>query len=1473
MDLESTQNNAVAKLPLLKQESGNSFKPVARVTTKADNTSTSTISSAVTAEERIQKKNDIKAKSILMMALPNEHLLTFNQYKDATTLLEAIEVRFGGNDATKKTQKTLLKQTYENFNASSSESLDSIFNMLQKLVSQLSILGKNISQEDLNLKFLRSLPAEWNTRVVVWRNKLDLESISIDDLYNNFKIVEQELVLLGTPVSAASINDNVASLSDAIVYAFLANQPSGSHFLQRTGKKITINGSDTVGFDKTKVECFNCHKLGNFARECRNPRSQESMPKSYDQGRSRESKSIFKGDTVDKVSDCDEDESVTKVSKSDNIQHKPEQANKPRNVRQNHRNVLIVDMLLRHMTGNKSLISQNYQDFDGRIFVLFAGSSKDVKIQGKVIKLELEIWTLRMCTCENNFSLILLQCPPDVLHVTKNKNSVLFTETECLILSPDFKLRDENQVMLKIPRKDNMYSFDLKNIVLSKGLTCLIAKATNDESKLWHTRLGHLNFKTLNKLVKGNLVRGLPSKTFENDHTCVACQKGKQHKATNRTNSNAGIETNSDAGQAGKDKVSDQEYILLPLMHTSSYVPSSPEEDVSSPNDDAADKKTEQESAKEEAQILIDAVNQEKEATKHSDDVKNQFEAEYNKHLFKGSDTRTSSTNSFNTVNNLIYIASTSRTFYPAGSSSGPPLISFDGSLPALDDESGFEANAMKASFQLAINVSDLVDLPDGKKAIGTKWVYRNKKDQRGVVIRNKARLVAQGHRQEEGINYDEVFAPVARIEAISQPPGFMDPVFPNKVYKVEKDCMVFIKLLELDDIIFGSTNKSFSTEFEQLMHKRFQMSSMGELTFFLGLQVEQRKDGIFLSQDKYVYDILKKFGFFSVKTTSTPIETHKSLATNAAELDVDVHLYRSMIGSLMYITSSRPDIMFVVCACSRFQVTPKASHMHAVKRIFRYLKGQPTLGLWYPKDSPLDLIAYSDSDYAGASIDREHLLVGFLASFFNCFYGYNFMMTKDSHDNGALKVSFRTIDFDVQFSSLLLDLVDTAGYHFVLLVQTFILLGSVSTAVYIWIGDIKNWLVKSKKLLGIKSSHPLIVDSLLKTIWLSMHHVIVINHWLFQGKRQLYWQSATVETINDGEQQITVIVDEHNFAITEASVRRHLQLADVDGISSMPNTKFFENLSRMGKNNIYFAHDSPLPGGYTPRSVEGSMKLTELTDLCTKLVDRVTSLETELTKTKQLYRKAITKLVKKVKHLEDKLKSPKARRNARIVFSDEKIWSQRLLPNRARAWEVSHCRQKILAEASTEKIKTYKKREESIDEEVARKVQEEEQVKAMEQQEQERLNLEAAKEYKLDLSAGYRGLLQREDLDTLWRLVKEKFTSAEPVEDMEKHYGVIHHVSSTRGHDIFMLIEKDYPLTTSVIELMLGRTLQVEEYRAARGERKSYIYSVDRHGQASLVAHSASSEQVPHLLSHFHLHSALHHLIPLLELDPNLLA
>ncbi|GJW11223.1 uncharacterized mitochondrial protein-like protein [Tanacetum coccineum] len=193
----------------------------------------------------------------------------------------------------------------------------------------------------------------------------------------------------------------------------------------------------------------------------------------------------------------------------------------------------------------------------------------------------------------------------------------------------------------------------------------------------------------------------------------------------------------------------------------------------------------------------------------------------------------------------------------------------------------------------------------------------------------------------------------------------------------VEKDYpltrgLLTLMLFYVDDIIFGSTKKELCIAFKKLMHEKFQISFMGELTFFLELQVKQKKDGIFISQDKYVDEILKKFRFTEIKTSSTPMETQKPLLKDENGKEVDVYMYRSIIDSLMYLTSLRPNIMFVVCACARYQANPKASHLSAMKRIFRYLKGQLKLGLWYPKDSPFDLVAYTDSDYAGASLDRK---------------------------------------------------------------------------------------------------------------------------------------------------------------------------------------------------------------------------------------------------------------------------------------------------------------------------------------------------------------------------------------------------------------------------------------------------------------------------------------------------------------------
>ncbi|GJS94351.1 putative ribonuclease H-like domain-containing protein [Tanacetum coccineum] len=1234
-------------------------------------------------------------------------------------------------------------------------------------------------------------------------------------------------------------------------------------FYKKTGRKLQFYAKKPVGFDKTKVECYNCHKTWHFARECKIKENQDNMKRDAwnsgtkdgsRTGKKEDSKALvtIDGEGVDWSNQSeDEDYALMACNSSDTdtesvfMNKESDLENQPlydrlayitdgmhavpppmtgnympsgpdielvllgdkgklllspqQVVIGDHKETTgtispntIVDPILeidyphralknkgivdsgcsRHMTGNKAYLAE-FQDFNGGP-VAFGGSKGYITGKGKI-----------------------------------KTEQVLFTDSECLVLSPEFKLPDENQVLLKIPRQNNMYSFNLENIVPSGGLACLIAKATTDESNKWHRRLGHVNFKNLNKLVKRNLVRGLPSKIFQNDHTCVACQKGKQHKASCKAKAVSSInlslqllhmdlfgptsvrslnhktyclvitddfsrfswvfflrtkdETSailkdfirqienqlnqkvktirSDNGTEFKNNdvielcgskgikreysnartpqqngvaerknrtlieaartmladsflpntfwaeaVSTACYVLnrvlvtkphnktpyelltgkIPIIsyirpfgchvtilntidHLGKFAGKSDEgflvgyslqskafrvynletkrveenlhitflenkpnvagkgptwlfdldyltdsmnyHPVRSENQanlhagqqeanqnagttdtfDALDSKKEDESAQDCFVLPIwpsYSLTITPEANEEAEALRKKFEQETENLVLKEGAAQASSTNIFSTVStptkasstnlvNTVSIPVSTASPYEGLSLSDPTNPEEDDSeIPPLEDiyqnstdgiftTSSYDDEGAVADFttlETVVNVSPiptsrihsshptalilgdpnsavqtrsklhkssgahafvsyvqkqrrnnhkdfqhclfacflsqhepkkisealedeswvdamqeellqfkiqkvwvLVDLPYGKKAIGTKWVYRNKKDERGVVVRNKARLVAQGHRQEEGIDYDEVFAPVARIEAIriflafasymgfivyqmdvksaflygkideevyvSQPPGFLDPKYPQKVYKVVKalyglhqaprawyatlstfllkngyrrgtiDKTLFIKKdkhdiilvqVYVDDIIFGSTKKSWCDEFEALMKSKFQMSSMGELTFFLGLQVKQKADGIFISQDKYVAEILKKFDFANVKTASTPIETQKPLVKDEEASDVDVHLYRSMIGSLMYLTASRPDIMFAVCACSRFQVTPKSSHLSAVKRIFRYLKGKPKLGLWYPRVSSFDLESYSDSDYAGANLDRK---------------------------------------------------------------------------------------------------------------------------------------------------------------------------------------------------------------------------------------------------------------------------------------------------------------------------------------------------------------------------------------------------------------------------------------------------------------------------------------------------------------------
>ncbi|GJT50587.1 ribonuclease H-like domain-containing protein [Tanacetum coccineum] len=302
-----------------------------------------TVMPITSTEDKAQRRLEVNARSTLMMGIPNEHQLKFNSIKDAKKLLEAVEKRFGGNATTRKTQRNLLKQQYENFTAPSSEMLDQTFDRLQKLVSQLELLDEKLSQEDVNQKLLRSLSPEWNTHAVVWRNKADLDTMSMDDLYNNLKVYEPEVKGMSSSSSStqnmafvSSSNNNTSStneavntahgvstastqvnaanstnidnLSDAVICAFFASQPNSPQlvhedlqqihpddmeemdlrwqmamltirarrFLKNTRRKLTVNGNETISFDKSKVECYNYHKRGHFVRECGAPRNQDN---------------------------------------------------------------------------------------------------------------------------------------------------------------------------------------------------------------------------------------------------------------------------------------------------------------------------------------------------------------------------------------------------------------------------------------------------------------------------------------------------------------------------------------------------------------------------------------------------------------------------------------------------------------------------------------------------------------------------------------------------------------------------------------------------------------------------------------------------------------------------------------------------------------------------------------------------------------------------------------------------------------------------------------------------------------------------------------------------------------------------------------------------------------------------------------------------------------------------------------------
>nr|GEW80139.1 hypothetical protein [Tanacetum cinerariifolium] len=646
-----------------------------------------------------------------------------------------------------------------------------------------------------------------------------------------------------------------------------------------------------------------------------------------------------------------------------------------------------------------------------------------------------------------------------------------FVYTKCIVLSSDLKLPDENHVLLRVSRENNLYNVDLKNIVPSGYLTCLFTKATLDESNLWYRRLGQINFKTMNKLVKGNLVRGLPSKVFENNHTCVACKKGKQHRASysllpipfwtkavntacyvqnrvlvskphnktpyelllgrtpsigfmrpfsfpmtilntldplgifdgkadegflvgyserskavrvfnsktriiqetlhinflenrhnvvrsgptwlfdidtltksmsyqpvlagNQPNPSACIQKHFDTNKVGEGNV--QQYVLFTLWSSGSKDPQNTDDDTT----------FEVKEPESEVHVSLSSSAKKK---KHDDKTKREGKCKSSVEL---------STRFRNLSDEFEYFSDNSINEVNAASTPVPAVgqISTNSTntfsaadMPALEDitysddeeDVGTEVDFSNLETNITVSpflttkvhkdhhvtqiIGDVTSTPQTRsltrmvKEQEPKRVHQALKDPSWIEsIQEELLQFKMKKTQEEGIDYKEVFAPVARIEAIrlflayASFIGFMvyqmdvksaslygtieeerRKIDPTLFIKKKKGDILLVQVY-VDDIIFGSTNKDLCKALEKFMKDKFYMSSIGELTFFFGLQVKEKQDAIFISQDKYVAKILRKFGITNGKSASTPIDTEKPLLKDPDSEDVDVHTYRGL--------------------------------------------------------------------------------------------------------------------------------------------------------------------------------------------------------------------------------------------------------------------------------------------------------------------------------------------------------------------------------------------------------------------------------------------------------------------------------------------------------------------------------------------------------------------------------------------------
>ncbi|GJY62005.1 putative ribonuclease H-like domain-containing protein [Tanacetum coccineum] len=715
-----------------------------------------------TAEQKLARKNELKAKSTLLLAILDEHLLKFHGIKDAKTLWEAIKARFGGNKESKKMQKTILKQQYENFVASRSEGLDKTYDRFQKLISQLEIHGEVISQEDANLKLLRSLPSAWNNIALIMRNKSDLDTLSMDDLYNNLKVYESEIkgqsssssnsqnvafvssentsstneaVNTAHDVSTASSQGQVSSstYADDVMFSFFPNQSNSTQ----------LDNEDLEQIDTDDLEEMDLKWRGHFARKCRAPRNQAN--------RNRDApRRIVPLETPanalvvqDEIGGYDwsfqAEEGLTNfalmayTSQGSSSSSSSDSEGNPQYTLQDQG--IFDSGCSRHMTGNKSFLT-NYQEIDGG-FVAFAGSPKE-GFEGRRHRNSKKGGKNGVCVC-----ISVLGSGPDWLF-----------DIDLLTNSMNYEpITAGNQTNKNAGIKYNVDAVPTQQYILlpllydspqsSKDAVADDAgKKTNEEPANEGERNGQEKEGGASNKEGDQNVQDFRA---ELDNLLVQQKQGYAN-STNRVSTvspsvSAAGESFTNADDLPTDPLMPDLEDTADLLNTGIFSGAYDDED---------------EGAEADLNNLETTMNVSPIPTTriHKDHPKDQIIGDIN------SATQTRRMTKISKEHAMVsYIKKQRRTnhkdyqnclFACFLSQIEPKKVT-----QALTDPSWIEAmqdELLQFSLQ---KVWRLVDLPKGKHAIGTKWVYRNKKDERGIVVRNKARLVAQGYTQEEGIDYD----------------------------------------------------------------------------------------------------------------------------------------------------------------------------------------------------------------------------------------------------------------------------------------------------------------------------------------------------------------------------------------------------------------------------------------------------------------------------------------------------------------------------------------------------------------------------------------------------------------------------------------------------------------------------------------------------------------------------------------------